>query len=87
MSQLAELVVGLAPDRIKSQQGAIGLALKTLDFGRERVYVPGGTEYHHTVPQVLLDAPKSIPGRGHLMPVPKPPDDTENGEELDSGLE
>lgn len=60
MYEVATSVLGLAADRVNSQQGPIGRALKALGF--EKTRVRDGTElsWHHMTPQRLLEAPKKV---------------------------
>lgn len=71
MYEIAVDILKLAADRVNSQQGPIGRALKTLGFKRERCMVNGARSYQHTVPDDLLTAPKRVRGR-HLYSVPNP---------------
>ncbi len=72
MYEIATSMLGLTPDRVNSQQGPIGRALKSLGFEKSRPRINGILQpWQHVVPQDLMHAPRRVRGR-HLYAVPKP---------------
>lgn len=73
MHEVATEVLGLAADRIQSQEGQIGRALKVLNFTKERPRIAGVQTVVYVVPPDLLSSPKVERGaRRHLQVVPPP---------------
>jgi hypothetical protein len=70
--EVAVDVLKLTPDRVSSQQVPIGRALKVLGFEKDRRREYGVLTTFHLVPESLRSAPKRVPGREHLVPVPRP---------------
>ncbi len=59
MYEIATSILGIAPDRVNSQQAAIGRALKVLGFEKDRPKVKGTWQpWRHIVPDYILSAPQ-----------------------------
>lgn len=77
MYDIATRILSLTADRLNSQHPAIGRALKTLGFEKDRRMENGIRTVWHIVPEGIMRSPRRVPGREHLTPVPKPDDDEE----------